>query len=175
MNGAIGGPCYLSAELNISLAVEDSHVPDALRAVHGEFGLERLDTGEDSPRFMDLLLLGCGGIGRTLVRQLLGRGPEVFDRFGLQPRVVAVCDRSGYRFAPRGLSTDELEAIVAGKEAGTSLREQGAEEGTPDDMLRAALAWRLSRPVLVDVSDSETADTFALAFSLGCDVATAVK
>jgi bifunctional aspartokinase / homoserine dehydrogenase 1 len=164
-----------SSELNISLAVEDAHVADALRAIHGEFGLERLDTGEDSPRFMDLLLLGCGGIGRTLIRQLLGRGDEVFDRFGLQPRVVGICDRSGYRFEPRGLSRSELEAIVAGKEAGQSLASQGAESGTPDDMLRAALTWRLSRPVLVDVSDSDTADTFSLAFSLGCDVATANK
>ena len=164
-----------SSELNISLAVEDAQVPEALRAVHGEFGLERQDTGEDSPRFMDLLLLGCGGIGRTLIRQLLGRGSEVFERFGLQPRVVGLCDRSGFRFAPRGLSTDALEALVAAKEAGRSLLDQGGEAGTPDDMLRAALAWRLSRPVLVDVSDSDTAASFSLAFSLGCDVVTANK
>ena len=164
-----------SSELNISLAVEDGQVAQALRAVHGEFGLERQDTGEDSPRFMDLLLLGCGGIGRTLIRQLLGRGPEVFDRFGLQPRVVGVCDRSGFRFAPRGLSADELRALVADKEAGRSLLAQGGDEGTPSDLLRTALAWRLSRPVLVDVSDSDTAAAFSLAFSLGCDVVTANK
>lgn len=164
-----------SSELNISLAVEDAHVPDALRSIHNEFGLERRDTGEDTPRFMDLLLLGCGGIGRELIRQVLGRGPEVFDRFGLQPRVVAVCDRSGYRFEPRGLSTDDLDAILAAKEAGTPLTDLGATAGSPDAMLREALAWRLSRPVLVDLTDADTADTFALAFELGCDVATANK
>ncbi len=165
-----------SSELNISFAVGTPDVAAATRAVHAEFRLDRLDTGEDAPRSLDLLLLGCGNVGRELIAQIEARRTQARARFGLTPRVVAICDRSGYVFDPTGVDPDELASHLAGKAAGRPLVEMGGLPGDPTDMLRAALAWRLSHPVLVDVSDSdEGAAAFELALELGCDIATANK
>ena len=165
-----------SSELNVSLAVEGRAVDAAVTAMHGEFGLDRLDTGVATERFLDLMLLGCGKIGRELVAQVLDRRAHVFERFGLHPRVVAIADRSGFLFRPTGLELDELRQVLDAKAGGGRLADlDGATAGTPSDMVRHALQWRLSRPVLVDVSDSESHEAFLDAFARRCDVATANK
>ena len=167
-----------SSELNISLAVEASGVDEAVRAVHAEFALDRRDTGDQSTRSLDLLLIGTGKIGRAVVALLLERSAHVFQRFGLEARVVAVADRSGYLLRPAGIERDELLAAVGHKEAGGRLAAlDGAVAGAgPADMVRAATAWRLARPIVIDVSDAEgTDEAFLEAFRGGCDVVTANK
>lgn len=167
-----------SSELNISLAVDDPRIADAVRALHAEFGLDRLDTGEDTTRRLDLLLLGCGKIGRALATLLLERSAHFFDRFGLSPRVVAIADRSGYVLRPNGIGADELHAILDAKVAGRPIAsaDGGRAASDPAEMVRDALRYRLSRPVLVDVSDGEgNQAAFLEAFRQGCDVATANK
>ena len=62
-----------SSELNISLAVDHDQAAEAVRRLHAEFGLDRIDTGEDSARGFDVILLGCGKIGRALAQLLRDR------------------------------------------------------------------------------------------------------
>jgi aspartokinase/homoserine dehydrogenase 1 len=167
-----------SSELNITLAVEEAHAADAVRALHAEFGLHRLDTGEDTTRRLDVILLGCGNIGRALAPLLLGRRTHFFERFGLEPRVVAVADRSGWLLRPNGIPAAELDAIVTAKQEGRTIASHaGAAASTePLAMVREVLRWRLARPVLVDVSDDDDTDAvFLEAFRLGADVVTANK
>lgn len=167
-----------SSELNITLACAEAQSADALRALHAEFGLHRLDTGEDTTRRLDVILLGCGNIGRALARLMLERRTHFFERFGLEPRIVAIMDRSGWLLRPNGFAREELDAILADKQAGRALSTQpgAAAERDPRAMLRDVLRYRLARPVLVDVSDDDdTAAVFAEAFALGCDVVTANK
>ncbi|MDP3773905.1 MAG: bifunctional aspartate kinase/homoserine dehydrogenase I [Gemmatimonadales bacterium] len=167
-----------SSELNISLAVTDARTPDAIRALHAEFGLDRLDTGEDTTRRLDLLLLGCGKIGRALAGLVLQRSGHFFERFGLSPRIVAVADRSGYLFRPNGITPAELDAIWRKKESGIPLASSDGATASSDpvEMVADAMRYRLARPVLVDVSDSDgTHDAYLEAFRLGCDVVTANK
>ncbi len=167
-----------SSELNITLAVAEAEAPDALRALHAEFELHRLDTGEDTTRRMDVLLLGCGNIGRALAPLLLGRRSHFFERFGLEPRVVAIADRSGWILRPNGIPAGELDALLAAKQDGRALATQPGAVASADaaTMVREALRYRLARPVLVDVSDDDdTAAVFLEAMALGCDVVTANK
>lgn len=167
-----------SSELNISLAVEREQVDDALRAIHEQFELHRLDTGEDTAGRLDILLLGCGSIGRALCDMVLERQSHMFDRFRLEPRIVAICDRSGFLFRPNGIPKDELRMLLDAKAAGRPLaKNEGAvESGDPAAMLREALQFRLARPVLVDVSDADDSlQVMREAFRLGCDVVTANK
>lgn len=167
-----------SSELNISLAVAEAQSADALRALHAEFGLHRLDTGEDTTRRLDVILLGCGNIGRALAPLMLRQRTRFFERFGLEPRVVAIADRSGWLVAPNGFDPAELDALLAQKQSGRAIASQpGAVAGTdPVAMVRDVLRYRLARPVLVDVSDDDdSADVFLEAFRLGCDVVTANK
>lgn len=167
-----------SSELNISLAVEQRQVDDALRAIHEQFELHRLDTGEDTAGRLDILLFGCGSIGRALCEMVLERRAHVFDRFHLEPRIVALCDRSGYLFRPNGIPIDELRRVLGAKADGVSVSEASGATATSDPtaMLHEALRFRLARPILVDVSDADaSAQVMAEAFRLGCDVATANK
>ncbi len=147
-----------ASELNISLAVERGHVDEALRAIHEQFELHRRDTGEDTAGRLDILLFGCGSIGRALCEMILERRAHVFERFQLEPRIVAICDRSGFMFRPNGIPKAELQGVLAGKAAGMTLVDQGARPASdPTTMLRAALGYRLSRPIFVDVSDADGA------------------
>ncbi len=166
-----------SSELNISLAVDRHDVDDALRAVHTEFGLHRLDTGRDMGRGLDLILLGCGKIGRALAELILDRRAHLFDRFGLTPRIVAVADRSGYLFEPGGIPKEKLASILKTKEALQPLTSlEGAVKANPVTMVESALSYRLVRPVLVDVSAADDShEIFVQALRLGCDVVTANK
>ena len=165
-----------SSELNITAAVDEAQVPDAIRAIHGAFGLDRIDTGDETAS-LDLVLLGCGAIGRALVAQLRARHAQVVARFGLVPRVVGVADRSGWLLRPAGLSEGELDELLAAKAGGGRIAAlDGACEGSATSLVESALAYRLGRPVLVDVSDADDArETFEAAFRLGADVATANK
>jgi aspartokinase/homoserine dehydrogenase 1 len=166
-----------SSELNVTVAVLGSDVDGALRTIHREFGLDRIDSGVETERYLDLLLLGCGSIGRAFVAQVLERRAHVFERFGLHPRVVAIADRSGFLIEPKGLELERLRGILDAKAEGGRLAElEGGSPGTPEDMVQAVLAYRLSRPVLVDVSDSDTAHlAWLAALQRRCDVATANK
>jgi bifunctional aspartokinase / homoserine dehydrogenase 1 len=167
-----------SSELNISLAVAETEVPLAVRTLHDTFQLHRIDTGADQPDGLDLMLLGCGAIGRALIEQIMVRHAHVFERFGLRVRVVSLADRSGYLLAPAGLSQAALEAASKHKAEGGKLAdlEGGTAAQGPAHMVEAALEYRLSRPILVDVSDSSDAyEAFLAALSRGCDVATANK
>ena len=72
-----------SSELNITLAVAEGGTNDAIRSLHAEFGLDRIDTGDDSARAFDLILLGSGNIGRALVALIHDRHAHIVERFGL--------------------------------------------------------------------------------------------
>ncbi len=167
-----------SSELNISFAVDSGQVDDAIRVVHEGFGLHRADTGEDTAGRLDILLLGFGNIGRALSELILERRSHVFERFGLEPRIVAVCDRSGYVFRPNGISAQDLRALQAEKAGGQHVAAMSGAVASSDpvDMVRDALGYRLARPVLVDVSDYGDSHVVWLeAMRLGCDVASANK
>ena len=167
-----------SSELNISLAVKESEIPLAVRTLHDAFGLHRIDTGADQPDGLDLMLLGCGSIGRALIDQIMVRHAHVFERFGLRARIVGIADRSGYVLAPAGLSSAALTEVTQHKSSGGRLSDldSGTSSSGPAHMVEAALAYRLSRPILVDVSDSSDAyEAFLAALARGCDVATANK
>ena len=167
-----------SSELNISLAIAEGQIPLAVRTLHQEFGLHRKDTGADTPDGLDLLLLGCGAIGRDLIRQINDRREHIAHRFGLNVRFAAIADRSGFMMKPTGLSTKELDAIVEAKAQGGRLADLPGSTlaSRPSAMVEAALDFRLARPILVDISDSNDAhEAFLTALERGCDVATANK
>jgi len=167
-----------SSELNITLAVGEQATDEAIRALHAEFGLDRIDTGEDAARGFDLILLGCGKIGRALAGLVETRHAHIAERFGLDARIVAVADRSGFLVRPAGIPREELAGVLESKSAGAKLSEhRGAVRcDDPSTMIREVMAYRLARPVLVDVTDGEdTGDALIEALRLGCDVVSANK
>ncbi|NRA95878.1 MAG: aspartate kinase [Planctomycetes bacterium] len=167
-----------SSELNVSLAVTHRDVEDAVRALHHEFGLDRIDPGEAGTRRLDLLLLGFGSIGRGFAGLLRRRHDAILDRLGLDARIVAVCDRSGYLLDPLGLANERLQAVSEAKQGGASIASLPGcvAHDDPVSMLRAATEYRLARPILIDASDADLdTELFDAAFANGVDVVTANK
>ncbi len=167
-----------SSELNITLAVDHDESAGAIRALHAEFGLDRIDTGEDVARGFDLILLGCGKIGRALAELVRVRRAHILERFGLDARIVAVADRTGFLFRPAGIPNEELAEILESKSGGAQLAARSGAVSGADSlaMVRHVLSYRLARPVLIDVTDGDDTGAALLeALHLGCDVVSANK
>lgn len=165
-----------SSEVNISLAVDEAEIPTAIRAVHRHFGLDRLDTGMDARAGMDVLLLGCGSVGRRFAELVADRRAHAKERFGLDIRVVGLADSSGYRFDPAGIGN--LQATLAAKAEGARLAalDGGVAAASAEAFVAEAARWRLVNPVLVDCTASDaTVPAFHAALSAGMDVVTANK
>lgn len=166
-----------SSEVNITLAIEQSASGLALRSLHQAFGLHLIDTGEDEPNALDVLIMGLGNIGQRLGELIIDRSAHIQQRFGLRVRVVGISDRSGFVFEPTGLDSAALNTLIAHKRDRKPLAE--AELGTAGPqgaMMDYAADYRLCRPILVDTTDSAaSSEIFARAFERGCDVVTANK
>ena len=75
------------------MAVDRKDADAAVRGIHEAFGLDRLDTGEDTTRRFDLAIQGFGRIGQALARLVVARRDHFRERFGLEVRIVGLADR----------------------------------------------------------------------------------
>jgi aspartokinase/homoserine dehydrogenase 1 len=160
-----------SSELNITVVLDDADAPEAVRAVHAEFQLDKIGGGAaDRTSHVDVVLVGFGQIGRAFTR-LLDRGKAK----GLV-RVVAVCDRSGFVFEADGLGPRRLAALAAHKEAGRPLATAaGGQRQSGAAAVQAIARHALSRPILVDVTADDTVPAIESALASGFDVVLANK
>lgn len=162
-----------SSERNISFVVNTESVPRALRAIHAAFRLDKVGGGRTVRRHgADVILLGCGRIGRELLEQIATLPLQ--ERSVM--RIVAVIDTSGFIFQSRGVSQTRLASIAASKKRGGSLKElSGSHVGSPIDAVRHLAAHALTRPVLVDVSSGDTRESLLSAIANGIDLVIANK
>jgi len=118
----------------------------------------------------DVVILGYGRIGRELARQLDG----ATGRIGV--RVAAVIDRSGFVLDPNGLSGLRLETLAESKESGVPLADGPAGvRATASEALASIRQIRLSRPILVDLTASDTTPELEEAITAGMDLVLANK
>ena len=166
-----------ASEMNVSVVINESSAAQAQRAVHAAFRLDKIGGGDAGARqHTDVIVLGFGLIGRELALQLAQRRTPDGSRLTAPVRVVAVIDRSGYVFDPRGLAPKKLTALAAAKAAGTPLAVQADGITAGDEMaLRAIATHALERPILVDVTASETSPTLEVAIGAGMDLVLANK
>jgi homoserine O-acetyltransferase len=118
----------------------------------------------------DVVILGYGRIGRELARQL----DDATERSGV--RVAAVIDRSGFVLDPNGLTGARLESLARSKESGVSLADAPSGVGaTASEALASIRRFSLSRPILVDLTASDTTPELEEAIAAGMDVVLANK
>jgi aspartokinase/homoserine dehydrogenase 1 len=118
----------------------------------------------------DVVILGYGRIGRELARQLDG----ATGRSGV--RVAAVIDRSGFVLDQDGLTGARLETLAHSKEAGIPLADAPSGVGaTASEALASIRRLKLSRPILVDLTASDTTPELEEAIKSGMDVVLANK
>jgi bifunctional aspartokinase / homoserine dehydrogenase 1 len=166
-----------ASEMNVSVVIDERAAPQAQRAVHAAFRLDKIGGGDASARLhADVIVLGFGLIGRELALQLAQRRTPDGGRLTAPVRVVAVIDRSGYVFDPRGLASKKLMALADAKAAGTPLaRQPDGIRASDEAALRAIATHALERPILVDVTASETSPTLEAAIASGMDLVLANK
>lgn len=166
-----------ASEMNVSVVIDESAAPVAQRAVHAAFRLDKIGGGDAGARLhADVVVLGFGAIGRELALQLAQRRTPDGGRLTAPVRVVAVIDRSGYVFDPRGLTPKKLMALADAKANGRSLSQQADGIRASDEAaLRAIATHALERPIVVDVTASETSATLEAALGAGMDLVLANK
>jgi aspartokinase/homoserine dehydrogenase 1 len=145
-----------ASELSISVAVEEREVQRAVRAIHSAFGLTRI---------VDLLVLGCGRVGRAFLRILRETRSDIEANLGLDLRLVGLADSRHLRFDDAGLDPDEAAA------------ELKSGPPRPDDvsLVERLVAGRFTDMVLVDLTSAEGARIHELALGQGIHVVTANK
>ncbi len=161
-----------SSELNISFVIEERDVAEAQRRIHEAFQLEKIGGGSvNPPERVAVVLLGFGQVGRMLARQV----PRA-SRTGIELQVVAVIDRTGFVFDPEGLAGRRLTQLVEDKAKGRPLaRAKGGVASTSTDALAFIAKHALPRPVVVDVTATDTAAILRHVLDSGMDVVLANK
>jgi aspartokinase/homoserine dehydrogenase 1 len=173
-----------SSELNISFVVDAKEAPAAQRAIHDAFQLAKIGGGAAArAEHVDAVMLGFGQIGRTLATMIArggggARGGAKARKRGAKTavRVVAVVDRSGFVFEPRGLSSRAVASLGAWKKAGKALADAaGGQRAKPGEALAFVAKHALSDPILIDVTADETGPVVKQALGAGMDVVLANK
>ncbi len=162
-----------SSELNVSFVVDAEQAAAAVRRIHGTFQLDRIGGGGvEAPATTDVVLLGFGQIGRELTRML----PRARSR-SAELRIVAVIDRAGHVFDPKGLSPRRLTALAAAKAAGRDLARAPGGQATPGALhsLSDIARHALTRPILVDLTADDTTLTLRRALESGMHLVLANK
>jgi len=157
----------VSALVRDVLAEQSSAVPKVVDRTNGSH--RRAGEATLSAR-ADVVILGYGRIGRELARQLdseTGRGGV---------RVVGVIDRSGFVFDADGLTGSRLDALSGGKESGIPLADgPSGVRATASEALASIRQLSLSRPILVDLTASDTTAELEEGIAAGMDLVLANK
>jgi aspartokinase/homoserine dehydrogenase 1 len=144
------------SELSISLAIEETAVERAVRAVHTSFGLTRV---------CNILLVGCGRVGQTVLRLMQETREALLKDLDLDLRLVGVVNRSKLLFDAQGLSLDDVPKRLAEASA------------RPDDagLIQRLVEAHFTDVIVVDVSAADTVDLHQRVLEAGFNVVTANK
>jgi homoserine dehydrogenase len=116
-------------------------------------------------REIPVILLGIGGVGRALVRQIVENRTLHAQQYGLALRVLALADSTSAAIAlDGGLADDDLQELVSIKAAGHSLAEHGLG-GPQRDLVGVVDVAARSGSIVVDCTASD-ATVPALLYSL---------
>jgi homoserine dehydrogenase len=104
-----------------------------------------------------IVILGLGGVGRALLRQILDTRDVVFSRVGLRLDVVGVADSSAVLLKPGGLPEEILATALEAKANGRSL------DALPDSFSRGALLQVVTPDaILADMTASKATDALLM-------------
>jgi aspartokinase/homoserine dehydrogenase 1 len=145
-----------ASELSISVAMAADDAERAVRAAHSAFGLTRV---------CNILMLGCGGVGRTLLRLLDQTRVDMQQRLDLELRLVGVATSKKWLFDEHGLRPSDVEDAL----------EDAPARPSDDELLTQLREQRFTDAVLVDVTAADTLDLQHAALKAGVHVVTANK
>jgi homoserine dehydrogenase len=101
-------------------------------------------------REIPVIMFGAGGVGRSLLAQMVESRPVVAARNQIDFKLVAVADSRTWRWQPAGLSDEEIGQVVAAKVTGGMVG--AAERPSLTEILQHAAAAGIEQAVVVDVT-----------------------
>ncbi len=153
-----------SSELNISAAIREKDSRHAVQAIHSAFGLTR---------DLNVLLFGCGKIGRMLLKQIQENKRLLGAQLEVNLKVLLVANSRHWIHVPGGLDTASLKSLGSG----TPLEQLPGSESRPSTsaiLERIAGAYK-SDVVLVDATGADLAATHIAGLQNGFHIVTANK
>jgi len=84
-------------------------------------------------RTLPVIVLGTGGVGAALLRQIIEQRQFHANRYGLNLSLVALCDSNGAVLAPGGITDEQIATLLAHKADGGQLaqHELGGKQNNP--------------------------------------------
>ncbi|MEI8025119.1 MAG: aspartate kinase [Pseudomonadota bacterium] len=163
-----------SSELNISIVSPNDLAPKALRALHKEYGLERLRAiPSRNPQVTHLYLNGLGQIGQKLTQQLLEQNDFLATKLKLKCPIIGVSDTSGQTLCEAGFSSKALLSLLQQKSHGLSLKKITEFPLSRESSDLWGGPW--SRKIFVDVTNSDSLSQIKQAIISGFHVVLANK
>ena len=120
-----------------------------------------------------VIIVGCGRVGRELIRQIRDRAP-LLRRRGLDLRVVGLVERRSVALAPAGLEQQELSAVADSQDGPEALAFSRPHPGA-DVLWRQTGALSAPAGILVDVTAEPAASLHLDWLRAGWSVVTANK
>lgn len=121
-----------------------------------------------------VIIFGVGGVGRTLVQQIIDARTAMANNQSITFNVVALADSRQVIFTPTGISDSDLAAAITRKAAGEPLG--GDERPSAEALIRMAAEAGLQNAIVVDVTATDGMEpAIDLALSQGYGVALANK
>lgn len=127
-----------SSERSISAVIDGSKVAEAIFSCHTTFFSRR--------QLIDLILVGVGGVGRALLKQIEKQKQDLQQRNGVEIRVICVANSRTYVKDPQGLQLDKIPELLS-KSVNCKF--------TIDEAKRLVDDSHLVNPVFVDCTSSE--------------------
>lgn len=128
-----------------------------------------------------VIILGAGGVGQALLRQIVDGRATTAARNQIEFNVVAVADRRSLAWDPLGMSNLHLQSIIEAKQIGLPVNPEqdmlpGGKRPSNSDIIHFAHAAELKNVILVDVTAEAGMElVYEQALELGYGVAMANK
>ena len=127
-----------SSERSISAVVSKNKVNEAIKICHQNFF--------SSLQFIDVFLIGCGGVGGALIEQIRKQQPVLKQKKGLMLRVVGLCNSKHMILNADGIDLNgDYKGLLAESDASFSL--EAAKNFITES--------HLINPVIVDCTSDE--------------------
>ena len=133
-----------SSERSISAVIDGSKVSEAVFSCHTAFFSGR--------QIIDLIIVGVGGVGSALLKQIEKQRDELKKRNGIEIRVICVANSTSFVKDPVGLKVEQVETMLKGSQNGPF---------TIEEAKRLVDDSHLVNPVFVDCTSS---DAIALSY-----------
>lgn len=129
-----------SSERSISAVIDESKVAEAIAICHMTFF--------SAKQILDVLLVGVGGVGAELLRQIAKQQEVLKLKQGIEIRVVGIANTKNFITNPNGLPLDQYQTLLsADAEACRPFTIQRAKQLIEDS--------HLVNPVFVDCTSDE--------------------